>query len=68
MRVRGSDQWNFDLPVVFETWIAAKGCSLAEKILTSGDAWGSDTVVRTDLCGGIVELSDTLTMLTNAYS
>ncbi len=30
-------QWNFDLSVVFETWIAAEGCSLAEKQLTSGD-------------------------------
>ncbi len=27
------DQWTFDLPVVFETWIAAEGYSLTEKFV-----------------------------------
>ncbi len=37
---------------------------LAEKFVTSGDAWVSDTVVRTDLCGGIVSCAIPLPMLT----
>ncbi len=62
-------QWSVELWFAWdELWVTENSWELkfSKKVrLTSGDAWNSDTVRRTDRCGGILSWSDTLT---SAYS